>query len=181
MIEKAIKFAMDAHRGQVRKGVPIPYILHPMEVAAIVAGMTADEEVISAAFLHDTIEDCKDVTQKKLEELFGRRIVELVVAESEDKSKTWIERKSHTIDRIKNEKRIEVKMIALADKLANLRSMARDYDTMGEAIFTCFNQKDPAMIAWYYRSMKDSLKELKHTLAYREYGHLVDEVFKNIS
>lgn len=180
MIEKAIEFATKAHTGQVRKGVPIPYILHPMEVAAIVAGMTSDEEVIVAAFLHDTIEDCKDVTPKEIEELFGKRILELVVAESEDKSKTWMERKSHTIERIKNERRVEVKMIALADKLANLRSMARDYDVMGERIFTCFNQKDPSMIAWYYRSMKDSLKELKHTLAYREYSNLVDEVFKSI-
>lgn len=181
MIEKAIEFATNAHKGQVRKGVPIPYILHPMEVAAIVAGMTSDEEVIIAAFLHDTLEDCKDVTPKEIEELFGKRVLEMVVAESEDKSKTWIERKSNTIKRIKNEKRMEVKMIALADKLANLRSMARDYDTMGEHIFTCFNQKDPSLIAWYYRGMKESLKELDYTLAYREYSHLVDEVFKNLS
>ena len=51
LLDKAIIFAVNAHRGQLRKGSNAPYILHPMEAAAIVAAMTDDEEVIAVAVL----------------------------------------------------------------------------------------------------------------------------------
>ena len=57
MIRRAAKFAERAHEGMMRKGGRIPYIYHPMEVALIVAQMTEDQEVISAAYLHDVLED----------------------------------------------------------------------------------------------------------------------------
>ena len=59
MIDDAIEFATKAHEGQFRKGTRRPYIVHPIEVADIVSAMTNDEEVICAAVLHDTIEDCR--------------------------------------------------------------------------------------------------------------------------
>ena len=62
MFEKAIIFAAKAHSGQKRKGTDIPFMIHPLEVASIVAGITPDEEMMCAAVLHDVIEDCKDVT-----------------------------------------------------------------------------------------------------------------------
>ena len=58
MVQKAIDFATKVHEGQYRKGTDRPYIVHPMEVGKIVSTMTQDEEIISAAILHDTIEDC---------------------------------------------------------------------------------------------------------------------------
>ena len=61
MINKAIEFATRAHAGQFRKGTRRPYIVHPIEVGDIVSTMTQDEEIISAAVLHDTIEDCEGV------------------------------------------------------------------------------------------------------------------------
>lgn len=64
VIEKAIMFATQAHEGQVRKGTDRPYIVHPLEVGRIVASMTEDEEIISAAILHDTIEDCEEITEE---------------------------------------------------------------------------------------------------------------------
>ena len=70
MIDRAIEFATKAHEGQFRKGTKRPYIVHPIEVGDIVSTMTKDEEVISAAILHDTIEDCEGVTKELLEALF---------------------------------------------------------------------------------------------------------------
>ena len=55
MVSKAIVFATKAHEGQFRKATKIPYILHPMECAVIISGMTTDEEMIAAALLHDTV------------------------------------------------------------------------------------------------------------------------------
>ena len=116
MIQRAIAFATKAHDGQLRKGTMRPYILHPLEVGVIVARMTEDEEVISAAILHDTIEDCEGVTAQMIEQMFSKRVAELVQKESEDKSKTWMERKGATIQHLKVAER-EVQMIGLADKL----------------------------------------------------------------
>ena len=68
MIDEAIEFATKAHAGQFRKGTKRPYIVHPVEVADIVATMTQDEEIICAAVLHDTIEDCEGITEEVLRE-----------------------------------------------------------------------------------------------------------------
>ena len=65
MVEEARSFAEKAHEGQFRKGTKRPYIVHPLEVAKIVSTMTDDEEIISAALLHDTLEDCRQVTKSR--------------------------------------------------------------------------------------------------------------------
>ena len=100
MIDEAIEFATKAHAGQFRKGTKRPYIVHPVEVADIVATMTQDEEIICAAVLHDTIEDCEGITEEVLREKFGERVASMVALESEDKSKSWEERKGATILRL---------------------------------------------------------------------------------
>ena len=56
-VTKAIEFATKAHDGMIRKKDKTPYILHPLEAAVIVATMTEDRDVISAAVLHDVVED----------------------------------------------------------------------------------------------------------------------------
>ena len=68
MVEEARSFAEKAHEGQFRKGTKRPYIVHPLEVAKIVSTMTDDEEIISAALLHDTLEDCRQVTKEQIKE-----------------------------------------------------------------------------------------------------------------
>ena len=92
MVARAIAFATKAHEGQFRKGTKRPYIVHPLEVGEIVATLTFDEEIISAALLHDTIEDCQGITREVLAQEFSERVAALVAQESEDKSKTWLER-----------------------------------------------------------------------------------------
>ena len=100
MIDRAAKFAEQAHKGTHRKGTRIPYIVHPLETALIASMLTNDEEILAAALLHDTIEDT-GVTYEDLKQEFGTRVADLVAAESEDKSKTWIERKGHTLEHLK--------------------------------------------------------------------------------
>ena len=121
-VDKAIAFATKAHEGQFRKGTSRPYIVHPIEVCDIVASMTRDEDIISAAVLHDTIEDCPQITEEILAEEFGERVASIVAQESEDKSKTWRERKGNTIEHLKTAPK-EVQMVALADKLSKQRGV----------------------------------------------------------
>lgn len=177
MIDEAIGFASKAHEGQFRKGTRRPYIVHPVEVADIVGTMTKNEEVICAALLHDTIEDCADVTKEMLEEKFGRQVAFLVAQESEDKSKTWEERKGATIQHLR-EAPLEVKMIALADKLSNMRDIDRDYPVWGEELWKRFRMNSKAAIGWYYKGIRDSLgEEFKGVPAYEEYCTLVEKNF----
>ena len=91
----------------------------------IVATLTFDEEIISAALLHDTIEDCQGITREVLAQEFSERVAALVAQESEDKSKTWFERKSHTIEHLKYAP-YEVRMIGLADKMCIRDRVIRD-------------------------------------------------------
>ena len=179
MINKAIEFATRAHAGQFRKGTSRPYIVHPIEVGDIVSTMTKDEEIISAAILHDTIEDT-GVTYEDLKQEFGTRVADLVAAESEDKSKTWIERKGHTLEHLKTASQAE-KILTMADKLSNIRSMARDYLLVGEELWQRFNMKDKEKQAWYYTSMIDLLKDLNETPEYQEYVRLCGKVFGGIA
>ena len=175
MIRKAAVFAAEAHRGAVRKGGNIPYITHPLDTALIVSSLTEDEELIAAAVLHDTIEDA-GVTLEELEKEFGHRVAALVAEETEDKSKSWRERKQATIDRLAHAGRDE-KILALGDKLSNLRNTARDYLLIGDAVFERFNMKEKRWQGWYYTSMAEAFRDLSDCPEYREYIRLCRMVF----
>ena len=94
LLDDAIQFAVKAHAGVNRKGKNRPYILHPLEAMLIASELTEDEEVLAAAVLHDTVEDTP-VTREDIERSFGKRVADLVAAESENKrpelaaSDTW--------------------------------------------------------------------------------------------
>ena len=177
MINKAREFATKAHEGQVRKGTNRPYIVHPIEVGDIVSSMTQDAEVISAALLHDTIEDCEHVSRMLLAEEFSERVANMVAQESEDKSKTWMERKRATIEHIRNAPH-EVKLICLADKLSNIRDIDRDYPVLGDELWNRFRMKDKDTIGWYDKGVRDSLEDTLNTLKpYEEYCMLIKKNF----
>ena len=176
---RAVAFAACAHDGQYRKGGTLPYIVHPMEAAAIAATMTDDGEVLSAAVLHDVAEDC-GVTAEELQQRFGPRVAALVLSVSEEKyadaAGTWRLRKQREVERLRTAER-ETLILALSDKLSNLRSLDRDLRAEGAAVWLRFNQTDPAMHKWYYTAMGEALAPLKQTDAYREYRTLLDRVF----
>ena len=75
---------------------------------------------------------------------------------------------------------IEVKIIALADKLSNIRSSARDYLSLGDDFLSRFNEKDKVKQAMYYYGILDALKDLKDNDFYKEYEKLCDFVFGDV-
>ena len=181
VLDRAIIFATNAHAGQFRKGTKIPYILHPMEAAAIVGSMTTDEEVIAGAILHDVVEDT-ETTVEDVIRVFGERIGSLVASESENKREdlpaesTWKIRKRETLDHL-SAATIEVKMITLGDKLSNIRAIYRDYQMIGDALWQRFNQKYKAEHYWYYSGIAKCVVGLSDYQAYKEYCELVDKTF----
>ena len=182
LLDKAIVFATKAHEGQLRKGTDIPYILHPLEAASIVATMTTDDEILAGAVLHDVVEDT-NTTIEQIRDLFGERVAEFVDFESEDKRKdlpasiTWTIRKHENIRRLRNAP-VDALMITLGDELSNVRAIKRDFDALGDEIWQRFNQKDKKEHYWYYQSIADCLDELKNYQVYKEYCELVKNTFE---
>lgn len=181
LLDQAIVFATEAHAGQTRKGCAIPYILHPLEAAAIAATMTDDEEVLAAAVLHDTVEDT-DVTAEQIRSRFGPRVAQLVAGESENKredrpaEETWKVRKQETLEHLETAPR-EIRILTLSDKLSNLRAIYRDRLVLGDRLWDRFNQKDPKEHAWYYSGIAQRLNELAGAPAYEEYLQLIEKTF----
>lgn len=182
-IEDAIIFATQTHEGQTRKLTSVPYILHPIEVAAIIHNITSDEDVIIAGLLHDTVEDC-GLDPKIIKERYGKRVAALVQCETEDKystldpKETWQRRKEESLLILKITQDIGVKILWLADKLANLRSFYRSYLKMGDEIWSYLNQKDKTKHMWYYETVLDSMPELSYTPEYQEARDLINKLFK---
>ena len=182
LVSEAIAFAVKAHDGMRRKKGELPYILHPMEAAVIVGTMTDDQNLIAAAALHDVVEDA-GITIEEIETKFGKRVRELVESETEDKradlppSDTWRIRKEESLSVLKNTEDIAVLIVWLGDKLANMRSIYRDFKVDGVGMWQRFNQKDVTQQAWYYRSIVKLTERLSDTSAWLEYKTLTELVF----
>ena len=181
LLDRAIIFAVRAHAGTERRGKGFPYIVHPMEAVEIVATITPDQELLAAAALHDTIEDT-DVTEEQIRTEFGERIAELVASESDvfpegmSESESWQLRKQAAIDRLAAASH-DAKIVAMGDKLSNMRAIARDYATKGDALWKIFHVSDKALHEWHYRGLLEALRELEDTFAFREFEQLVNQVF----
>lgn len=174
ILEEAIIYATVMHQGKVRKFGDIPYILHPLEVAQIISTLTDDEEVITAGILHDIVEDT-DGTLSEIEKRFGKRVAFLVSTDSEnkypgeDRSASWQQRKEESLKTLKNSTDIGVKMLWLGDKLSNIRSLAGMYSELGDEMWSRFNQSDPQMQCWYYKSIAELIElSLNKTGAFKE-------------
>ncbi|MBQ6796506.1 MAG: bifunctional (p)ppGpp synthetase/guanosine-3',5'-bis(diphosphate) 3'-pyrophosphohydrolase, partial [Clostridia bacterium] len=177
ILERAVDFAMEAHRGAVRKGSDRPYILHPIETLGILASMNADINLMAAGVLHDTLEDT-DTSLLDIYEQFGADTAALVNAHTEDKRRCWFLRKLHTVNEIPNLD-IRMKMLVIADKVANLRNMYSDYRKIGKELWTRFNAPK-ALQAWYYGSINDSLAELADYVETRDIYWEMTALFKDL-
>lgn len=184
LLDQAIVFAVRAHAGTERRGKGFPYIVHPMEAVEIVATMTCDQELLAAAVLHDTVEDT-DVTIEQIRTEFGERVASFVAMESDEPHQSrdcienWRARKQAAIDRLVRASR-EAKMVALGDKLSNMRAIARDYAIQGDELWNLFHAKDRKDHEWHYRGLATALTELRDTFAYKEFEQLINKVFGNI-
>lgn len=123
-IIKALAFAAQKHRDQRRKDRnSSPYINHPIALANVLvneAGIT-DPVTISAALLHDTIEDT-ETTADELREAFGPEVLSVVLEVTDDKSLTKADRKRSQVEHAAG-KSDRAKLVKLADKICNLRDI----------------------------------------------------------
>ena len=123
----AASFAADKHRSQKRKGSDgQPYINHPLEVASLLAnvGKIDDADVIVAALLHDTVEDC-GVTYEEIEGKFGKTVADYVLEVTDDKSLPKADRKRLQIEHAPHLSH-GAKQVKLADKISNIRDVSKN-------------------------------------------------------
>ena len=181
LLDRAIVFAVKAHHNTERRGKGFPYIVHPMEAVEIVSTITSDQELLAAAALHDTIEDT-DVTVQDIRREFGERVAQLVHEESDQFTKgvseedSWHDRKQAAINRLAAASH-DAKIVALGDKLSNMRAIWRDYQVKGDEIWKIFHVTDKASHEWHYRGLAASLADLSDTFAYQEFVRLLEDVF----
>ena len=181
-IHNAIIYAGHRHAGQVRKSTAIPYLVHPMEVMGILIENQCAEPVVIAGILHDVIEDtCEDndiirgIVREEIKKKFGDLVLKIVDAESEDKSKTWKERKQHTIDMLPTES-FEAQAVCCADKLSNIMSIYADKCAIGDKVFARFNAPKED-IKWYYQGIAANLTKLTGYKMKTELEQVIEKVF----
>lgn len=156
LIEKARNFAKEAHEGQTRKVTSVPMFYHVEEVALILKKAGFSDEAVAAGYLHDTVEDT-DVTLQDILKIFGEKVAFIVAGHTEDKTKSWEERKSHTIQELADPQTlIEIRALIIADRLSNLRGFKEDMKVVGDRLWTYFKRgkKDQE---WYYRGCLNNM------------------------
>ena len=152
-LRRALALAIRVHETdehQKRKGKDVPYLVHPLTVALILARAGAADDVVAAGLLHDTIEDSvpsHKVTRADLAEQFGEAVAAMVDACTEqDKAMPWAERKAEALRHIAT---MPVGALAVksADVICNINETVDDYAVSGAAIFDRFNNPKEAVLA----------------------------------
>lgn len=163
-ISAAFALAALVHEKQKRKSTDIPYISHPMAVAAQVSVWGGSEDQFIAALLHDVVEDGGAQYMPVIEEHFGKHVLNLVMACSDAAPQrgqpkgAWIERKEKYIANLRSAAD-EVLLISAADKWHNLASILADAKQLGEVVFDRFIRQDfertdkKKMVLWYYKEL----------------------------
>ncbi|MBP9690828.1 HD domain-containing protein [Candidatus Woesebacteria bacterium] len=159
LIHRAIRFSIKTHevyQKQKRKGKDIPYITHPLSVGLILARAGADEALIAAGILHDTIEDStlgKKVTREMLTERFGEAVATLVASVTEfNKDQSWEIRKREAIEHIHTFSHDSL-LLKSADIISNTSELLDDHAEFGNAVFDRFNAPQEKILKNYLETI----------------------------
>ncbi len=172
----AMAMAVQAHQGQFRKGTNVPYIAHPIAVAALVIEHGGSEDQAIAGLLHDAIEDGGEDYATQIREAFGPAVLALVeacsdgTAESkaaavtpEAKRADWKQRKDGYLARLRTEDP-EALLVTACDKLHNTRAIVADLETIGPVVFDRFTAGREGTL-WYYREVEAVLRQRGNPVA----------------
>jgi len=126
IIRRAWAFALEQHEGQKRASGE-PYVLHPLEVALVLAELKMDSTAIAAGLLHDAVEDT-DVTREEIEKRFGEQVAHIVEGVTKLDKIKFANREDHQAENIRKMllamvTDVRVVIIKLADRLHNMRTL----------------------------------------------------------
>jgi (p)ppGpp synthase/HD superfamily hydrolase len=174
----AFSKAFRLHGEQLRKASQVPYIAHLMTVASLVLENGGSEDQAIAALLHDAVEDAGGLdTLDEIRDEFGDYVADLVdgCTDSYTQPKEeWEPRKVAYLEKLRNVSD-DVKLISLADKVHNARSILRDLHLTGESTWDKFKGKKPGTL-WYYHSLAKIFDDTPYPTLKHELRNLVDEI-----
>lgn len=160
--ESALRLAYRVHRGQRRKGTGVPYVAHILGVAAIALEYGATESEAAAALLHDAAEDGGgEAMLAEIRAQFGDEVADVVLGcsdslvENPADGRPWLERKQAYVAHL-GDASAGVCLVSAADKLHNVRAIARDYREHGEAVWARFQGGRDGTL-WYYEAVSSAL------------------------
>lgn len=153
--DEAFLLASSLHRNQARKASGVPYVAHLLGVASLVLEEGGTEDMAIAALLHDAAEDCGgEETLATIASAFGPEVARWVRQASDtfDLPKPpWEARKRHHLSLIPHADR-EARIIMLADKVYNARSILADHARVGAKVWARFSVPRDRML-WYYEQL----------------------------
>ena len=173
LVERAMAIAVSAHEGQMRKEADVPYIVHPVSVALVLARNGFPDTFVAAALVHDVVEDTS-VSLEELRSLLGDEVANIVAPVTHDDTLPWEEKKRAYIEEVRKAS-LGAKAISLADKISNAHSLLAAYKVQGSAIWKHFNAGREKKL-WFERAMLDMYRETWEHPMVEEYALLVSEM-----
>lgn len=177
-LTRAFEFARKLHKNQYRKSTLIPYLAHLMSVAALVLEAGGDEDQAIAGLLHDSVEDQGGYqTLTEIREQFGERVANIVEGCSDSFTQPkppWRKRKESYLEHLL-EVSPEVRLVSLADKLHNARSILRDLQQDGEITFNKFKGGKTGTI-WYYTQLVKIFQQTTDNIMVSELFEVVKQI-----
>lgn len=158
LLDTAIHFAVEQHAGQLRQGTKRPYILHPLETMNILASMKMDTPLMIAGVLFNILEET-DATLNDIVITYGTDVASLISSHSEDRSKSWQDRKAAAIEDLKKAS-LRYKILVLAEHVSSLSNLYTDLEEYGPNFWNQLTESKE-QLAWYYSKLQDALIELK--------------------
>ena len=176
--ERALLFATRKHAGQTRKATAVPYIAHLLSVAGLVLEAGGDEDLAIAALLHDVVEDCGGAPMlQEVRRRFGKRVANVVDGCTDtdlDPKPPWRQRKENYLKHLQTAD-ADVRLVSVADKLHNARSILADYREIGEPVWDRFQGKRDGTL-WYYRALLNEFRRGQANPLINQLERLINEL-----
>jgi NTP pyrophosphatase (non-canonical NTP hydrolase) len=176
--EDALVFTHQLHAQQIRKGNQTPYIAHLISVAALVLESGGDEDQAIAALLHDAVEDQGGLeTLEIIRQRFGERVANIVEACTDSYTipkPPWRARKEDYLAHL-SQISPEARLVSLADKLHNARSILRDIKSGDVDIWDKFKGGKQGTL-WYYRTLVKVFRQTGSNYMIDELDRVVTEI-----
>lgn len=176
--ELALVYATRLHADQTRKISDVPYIAHLLSVAALILEAGGTEEEAIAGLLHDAVEDQGGKsTREEIRQTFGETVVEIVDGCTEWDTypkPPWEERKQRYLHNLRHASS-SVRLVSLADKLHNARSLLADLRQHGSSIWSQFKAGREGTL-WFYRELEKIYIETGSDFLTKEFSRVINEL-----
>lgn len=181
--DDAFRLAHEVHGRSLRKGTAIPYIAHVLGVTAIALEYGATEAEAIGALLHDTVEDGGgEARLAEIRARFGDEVGDIVLgcsdslSEDPEEKAPWLERKEAYIRHLESAS-ASVCLVSAADKLHNVRAIARDLEEVGDALWHRFKGGKEGTL-WYYDTVSITLLRRWPSSLARDLRREVDQMLE---